>query len=223
MVIKSETSGPGIKGVALYDSHTQTPIRMAVINDVTRLPVSSVLVSSAGDILPNDPVSFALTTMALPHYRIHTGESFEVGHYILSLADDGFLNILIQVGSDKELHLTHSVEASGDAIFDILEGTTFSAAGTALTAYNDRRRGTPASSTATFTHTPTITLAGTVIIPQHYIFGGTGPKSGGAGVSDRAEIILKVDTDYLLRLQNVAGSAKNVSSRVTFYEASVPV
>jgi len=40
MVIKSATSGPGIKGVALYDSHTDTPIRMAIVEGVTRVPVS---------------------------------------------------------------------------------------------------------------------------------------------------------------------------------------
>ena len=51
MAILSDTSGPGIKGVALYDSHTNTPIRMSQINGVTRVPTSAVLVDSSGNTL----------------------------------------------------------------------------------------------------------------------------------------------------------------------------
>jgi len=40
MGVKSEISGPGIKGVALYDSHTDTPVRLAVVEGITRVPVS---------------------------------------------------------------------------------------------------------------------------------------------------------------------------------------
>lgn len=39
MVVKSTTSGPGYKQVALYDSHTDNPVRMAVIDGVIRVPV----------------------------------------------------------------------------------------------------------------------------------------------------------------------------------------
>ena len=49
MTIVSGSSGPGWKGVALYDSHTNTPVRMAQFNGVTRVPVSSVLVDSSGN------------------------------------------------------------------------------------------------------------------------------------------------------------------------------
>ena len=38
--IKSTVSGPGIKGVALYDSHTESPLRMAIVDGVIRVPTS---------------------------------------------------------------------------------------------------------------------------------------------------------------------------------------
>ena len=50
-MVLSDTSGPGWKGVALYDSHTDTPVRMSSINGVTRVPTSAVLVDSSGNAL----------------------------------------------------------------------------------------------------------------------------------------------------------------------------
>lgn len=43
--IKSAKTGPGIKGVALYDSHTENPIRMATVDGVIRLPTSNPAIS----------------------------------------------------------------------------------------------------------------------------------------------------------------------------------
>ena len=44
-MVLSNKSGPGWKGVALYDSHTDTPVRMAQVDGVIRVPVSNPAVS----------------------------------------------------------------------------------------------------------------------------------------------------------------------------------
>ncbi len=197
-------------------------LRLALVGTTYRLPTSTVLVDSDGNLVDIDNLSGAVTTLNRPHKAIHDGFNFETGFYDLAVVDDAFLDILIVTGATKELHLVHSVEATGDGIFNMYEGAIVSAAGDALPVYNSLRRGTPASTTATVTSGPTVTTTGGRIIPEHFIFGGTGPKSGGGDAEARAETVLKISTTHLIRFQNKANAEKAAQTRVAFYEVSPP-
>lgn len=158
-----------------------------------------------------------LATISTPHLRIHEGKGFVAGHFILALADDANLDILIQVGASQSMHTILDVAAGGDATVTIYEGTTFSAAGTALTSFN-KLRSSVTPSAATITHTPTITVIGTPL-PTKLVAGGMGGNAGGGsdGGFDR-ELIFTAGTDYLIRTTNIAGQAKPVSSVLEWYE-----
>lgn len=207
---------PKAARVVIYDAAGNA------ITDSAANALKGLLVTEDGVAVSVDDVHSALVFVGISHHEIHNRNSFIAGHFIENVADDASLDILVQVGADNELHMVHEGSAAGDALLDLYEGVTFSAAGTGLTAHNDHRRPTVPVTTATFTHTPTVTNIGTKVIPQHYIQGGTGPKAGGGGFGAREENVLTVSQTYLFRFTNIAGAAKNMAIYLPFYERPAP-
>lgn len=163
-----------------------------------------------------DPANQALVTTDAIHRNIHRGVMFHVDKSEEGIADDGSVEILIQVGSTHNVHLSITVAAGGDHKYELYEDTTFSGAGTALTPTNrDRRSST--TSASTFTHTPSISADGT-LLTNGLRPGGHGGNSVGGSGTGFAEWILATDTVYLVRLTNLAGTAKLLSLSLDFYE-----
>ena len=150
------------------------------------------------------------------HTNVHRGIMFASGYHDMAVADNGAVELLIQVGSTRSAHTLLSVAVGGDAEAELFEGTTFSAAGTAATPVNKNRLSAIAAVT-TVTHTPTLTLDGTQIA-SGFIPGGTKAQAGGGQGASFAEWVLASDTVYLVRLTNRAGNVQPLGIVVDFYE-----
>lgn len=165
-----------------------------------------------------DTTSRHLIQMNEIHARIHEGSFFSTGLADPALANDGVLEIVIQTPATGAIHARFAGAAGGDFRVGLFEGTTFSAAGTTLTPSN-RNRLSSIVTTATFTHTPTLTLDGTALF-DGYIGGGTGGNAIGGQISSFEEFILDQSTNYLARVTNVSGQASLASLTVQFYDTN---
>lgn len=158
----------------------------------------------------------ALCTVDVVHLMVHAGRYFSAGVYNAALAGAGTLDILVQTGT-QAMHLVWRGSSSGHATLNAYEGTTFSAAGTALAALNHNR--TSAKTTdATITHTPTVTAVGTQMNGTEFLAAGNkGDGAGAIGSAFGNEFNLAPSTSYLFRLTNVSGGASQTSTGISFY------
>ena len=148
------------------------------------------------------------------HFNLHEGKAFIVSRDSGSIADAATSDMLIQVGSTA-LRFTTGAGTTGSFRADIYEGTTFSAAGTALVAYN-KLRSSSNTTNATFTHTPTITDLGTTVWCS--LISGGKKVGGDAELPEIDQFILTANTDYLYRLTNISGVAARAIFNVSYYE-----
>lgn len=153
------------------------------------------------------------------HQRVHEGNSYTAEHEFTGIGAGATAEILIEVGSNKTLHFDYRLSAENDCRIEIFEAPT-ATPGTALTAYNQARYSSNTSD-ATLTHTPTGVTAGSTRIHRRIFYGSlfSGGIGGNGGASARApEIVLKKDTDYLIRLTNNAGVAQDMHIELGWYE-----
>jgi hypothetical protein len=149
------------------------------------------------------------------HYHVHAGYHFTVCHAATGVANNGNLDIRFKTGA-KSCHSIFDVAPSAKAQFYVYEAATISA-GTALAAYNNNRNSAK-ETTATVTHTPTVTATGTINPIKKFLGSGTPGIPIGALENTRNELILKPNTEYLIRLTNTSGSAADLGICVFYYE-----
>lgn len=178
--------------------------------------MGSVLIKEGGDVVDVDGIDDALVTTDEIHANIHRGILFEATHVDLSVAASSSIEMLVQVDAGQSAHALINLETTGDATYELYEGTTFSAAGTAIDATNRNRESTNTAVTVV-THSPTVTDAGTRI-DYHLRPGGGGPHAGGGSGMLYKEWVLRPGTAYLLRMTNINTSAHAVSMHVDWYE-----
>jgi hypothetical protein len=165
----------------------------------------------------NNIVSFgSAKVIDIEHYKIHEGSSFMCNHYSASFANNTYLDLRLTT-TTKQVHLMCSFNAGGACAGSLTEIAT-TTLGTPVTIYNlNRNSGTV--STVTAVTQPTVSNEGTVIF-KTYLPGGAAaaPTTVGAGANSRVEVILKTDTVYLVRLQNISGSARSGVVNLSWYE-----
>lgn len=145
------------------------------------------------------------------HQKTHEGRYFSGGYYNASVASSGTVELLVQITTET-WHAKATVAVGGDSTVQIFEGTTFSAAGTAVTMTN-HNRASAKTFTGTVTHTPTLTAAGTQLNGTMLIPGGSGGNASGGDIGFENEFVLKASTNYMIRVTNV--STGNVAISVT--------
>lgn len=156
------------------------------------------------------------------HVLVHEGEFFQTCVLNTSVANTSAIQLLIQCAASKSVHLYVKLVAGGDALFQMYEGPTFSAAGDALTAHNHNRVSSKTAS-GVFTSSPTVSDNGTLMC-QEFLAGGTGQGNGATpgavqGLATE-QYVLSPGEDYLLKLTNNAGSNQPLQIIVAFYEVS---
>lgn len=178
-------------------------------------------VDKSGNVHPLQvcPIVKCQTVLSYPHQEVHLGNTYLVTRLADDVADDANFDIHIINGSAKLLHIVASATVEGLSWGYIYEGTTYSAPGTAMTIYNLNRSSNNTSS-ASAKHTPTVNSLGTKIF-EILINGGTGPRSAGGALRVTTELVLDVSGDYLFRITNKAGAAKDISMLLQWYEVSV--
>jgi len=153
------------------------------------------------------------------HAEVHEAGMYHASHLYTTIGDDANADMLIKVGANKELHSAIAVVAGGDAYFYLYSGTTTSAIGTAITPRNMNREDGTDASDADVRHTPTVSSAGTQLAAG-FIPGGQKNQAVGGDARSGAEWILAKSTDYLARVTNKAGSAKDISIVLEYYQES---
>ncbi len=182
-----------------------------------------------------DQSSHTLTTIGHEHHEVHDGRSFAAYFDNTTANSDDDISAIGFITEDgtRWVHLVVSVAASAAAEFFLEEGTTIDdGAGTEATIYNRDRNNTNTSivkaldASHTFGQITTYTEAqinaanysvGTVI-EYSILVAGEGKKAVGGTARGSQEWILKQNTKYLLRIQNIGASANVHQIHMNFYE-----
>lgn len=157
-----------------------------------------------------------VVTTNIVHARIHQGLMFSSSVLDEGLANDANLDILIQISSPVSAHLRATGRVSGDAIFRIFEGTEVSDIGTPNPVINRNRFSDIVSEAQVFI-APTIADVGLELDAQFIPGGGPGPSSGGDSPFFE-EFILRTNTNYLIRLNNISGQSMIANIQLDYYE-----
>lgn len=161
-----------------------------------------------------DTTTDSIKVVDYAHSELHLGRHFQVTNTTL-LAKNGTYDILI-VASDtlRWAHTIFGVETNDAAIVVSLhEGITYSASGTAAVEIN-RNRNSVYTAGLAVSYTPTITATGTLVYRKAL---GSGKNNGGSA-RDNAELILKQNTAYLLRITEGNVAATNINWEIDWYE-----
>lgn len=159
--------------------------------------------------------NYASRVILTEHARIHEGKAFSAGLYNAALGNNASIEILIQ--PVNAMHMIFGASAGGDCEVHRFEGTTFSAAGGALTAFN-KNRFSLIESGATITSAPTLTVDGTELPPGFIPGGFGGNATGGQDGGYEREMILNSTEVYLFRLTNISGISAPANSIIEWYE-----
>ena len=158
-----------------------------------------------------------LISMSTTHNLIHRGLYLGAGYIDTAVTAAADIEVLIQVSSAHDMHLSIKTITGGDATLDIYEGTTVSAAGTSVTVRNHNRKFSDTSN-STITHTPTITGDGTLIWKEYIPGGSTGVAPGAIQQVSAEQTVFKANTNYLFRLTNNAAVTEPLQIQISFYE-----
>lgn len=159
-------------------------------------------------------------TISTDHSSIHSGEGFNASIYGEAVADDGFVQMEFRTSSSANSYVhmkLMSAMSEGLSLFTAVEAPTLTTGATAVTPQNLRRVDTPPTSVSVLKSNPTSISGGTIIRAYYIGAGGTGTGAGGMNDKD-IELVLKPDTVYLFRVQNIAGAAKALSLWLFWYE-----
>lgn len=157
--------------------------------------------------------------MPSEHGMIHKGKMFYAGVIWGSgneIANGASAQILIQVSSG--MHMVYDISCGGHAEVHIFRNPTFGPQGTTVNIFNKNEYYSTAS-TATITHTPTVSVDGTELPPKILPGGVKTAGSGGQDGSFSRELILKGGNDYLMRVTNISGAIQIVGIAMEWYEA----
>lgn len=213
MAVQSSRKRSGNKGHHSFGTEV-------TLSDGTTAFLPSTSIINSGDIdteVAVDTINNSIVTIESEHYRIHQGQAYRATVQASSLASSASFDVLLDNPAANYPHLrSYSGKITGgpcDVFF--YEGTTTSAAGTAVTAVNMSRNS---SNTAdlVITHTPTVTDVGTQI---EYTLMPEGHKQGGGWSAAPLEWILKVSTKYLIRITNNNQQSVDASVEFFWYES----
>lgn len=178
---------------------------------------------TAGDLAAVDEDGSALHGITVLHQKTHNGETYGACYEQQNIANNASIALYILPGGTVAPHIIASASAEGKGDFAIYEGPDITNPGTRVIPRNrNRDLLLPDSSRVGIWHTPTIGGGGLgTLLLAFFLPGGSGGQSLGAALSERDEFILAPAIPYLLRFRNRAGTAKDASLCVTFYEVTV--
>lgn len=163
----------------------------------------------------------SLVAISPEHYWIHQGLSYEAGFLWsegTAIADNANADFLIEAGAG--MHAIFEIAVGGDCEVRYYRNPTFSIPSPSdiVTPHNKNDYSTNISASS-ITANPTITDAGSLVVPKMLPGGGifgTGAIDGGFS----RETILKAGDDYLVRVTNRSGAATQISITAEWYEPS---
>jgi hypothetical protein len=146
------------------------------------------------------------------HYKIHKGDTYESCTINIDVADEAYLDVVIS--ANVETHIVAIAAVEGKSYASIYKNITYTG-GDAL-AKSNLRFSSSNTYDGVVIENPTISDLGTHITCE-LIVGETGPKSIGSTTQRPAEMIIEAGENLLVRVQNVAGLAKDLNVNILYY------
>ena len=148
------------------------------------------------------------------HQAVHEKGMYTISKTFKGVANNAFVDIHIVPPTGYEAHTRIVIVCEGKAYFTSYVGTTYTNEGTAITPFNRVTNGDATTAVVKFGTTPLVlgTQRG-----DDMINGGTGGNSSGGTLNQDIESIISPTQDLLLRVQNVAGTAKDIGFIVNYY------
>lgn len=152
---------------------------------------------------------------------IFNGQMWTFRHR-LSIAGNTTVDaIQVKTGSPKLIHAfqrTMTVEGGGPYVISLVEAPATITDGTLLTTnHNMDRRSTKTSQLQYFSNPTNVT--GGIIIDEDFVPTGSGPKATGSFAGSGVERVLKVNTTYVLRVQNQSSNAGTFQFNILTYDS----
>lgn len=176
--------------------------------------------SAAGVDLLTDLLVPSRTTITVPHYEIHTGNSYMISYLLADgspLADDASISFQFTLGLNR-MHFTFMGACGGHAELSLLRDPTVTGPGGLMDIERMRQDTTDRSSTSTVRLNSAYT--GGAVVTGCFMPNGVGPWATGGLAREDTEIILATTSDYILVLTNRAGGAQPASLFAQWYEES---
>lgn len=155
-----------------------------------------------------DLVTESINVVNYPHHEIHAGNAFEATDY------DGDVDIagpkywsIVTPNTTKWAHFTFFLFAEAGGTVEFFETPTTPSGGSALTAYN-RNRNSATTSGLTIRYNRSVVADGTRIGLGRTGTSGNPAKATGGSVETRGEIILKQNTEYIIKYTTDADNNK---------------
>ncbi|MGE4214536.1 MAG: hypothetical protein AB7E42_07145 [Anaerotignaceae bacterium] len=189
-----------------------------LVFNTTSKPLNVTLTDGSSNVtIVND----AIESIDIVHAEIHEGMHYTANHFYPAVANNAYVYMHIRTGSTKYSHLTMVVQAEAKSYVTFYADSTYTTNGTSVTAFNNNLPSINTTASSIY-YAPTEVVVGTLIY-EDFVPAGSGSKSISATNVSRNEWILDLDTDYLLRVQNVGGSSVTSDTTITFvyYEVSV--
>lgn len=146
-------------------------------------------------------------TIDAQHWRIHNGSHFFAGGTSPLLGNGDTFDVAVTTPSDVGVTLptynaSGEFSSTGPGLLELFEGATLTAlTGQVVPFYNNDRNCIKTSSLTAIVN-PTVTDTGVAIVTE--AMGSTGPGTSLGGLAvQRAEILLKYDTVYLVRFTSM--------------------
>lgn len=160
-----------------------------------------------------DKSSSALVSIDFAHHEIHEGDHYFIKNFTI-ISGSGVLDFLaVTPNTTKWAHMLVQFSFEAEANIVIYEGATTSADGSAVISYNRNRNSANTAAVILYTG-PTVTTTGTQISAYKT---GSGKLTGGESRAS-AELILKQNTKYLIRVTNDTVSNNWVDYLADWYE-----
>lgn len=154
------------------------------------------------------------------HEYVHEGKLWTLNFRDTGIANNGISYVRIKTGA-KKLHVVIDFGNGGDGLFKTYSGTTYNANGTLadgvkMTVFN-RNPSMAVPLLATAYYNPTINVLGTVR-GLRMIYGGNGGTAIGSTGTKGIESVISANSEFLISVQNLAGTAQPSSIVVEMYE-----
>ena len=168
----------------------------------------------------NNSNNYSIQTIDITHQHIHDGEFFTANYEELAVANNGVVRLRITTSAINYCHLVIDGSVEGKVRFKTYAGSTYTVAGTTadatkLTVFNRNSGGGVPGTTIRYNPTPNVLGA---LRGLQTIFAGTGPKTTGGSNGSREETVLLANTDILIVITNVSGSAQDINVVLNWYE-----
>lgn len=159
-----------------------------------------------------DSMDRALVSINQEHHETHEGEHFTLAHYFADIDTDGYGRIRFKTPTDKYIHAVFFAARSLGILLTIYRAPGFTHnASNVLTSTNrnDALRATKTDPLQEARHTPSGAGAGTVFLQTMILGAGGNPvQSAGGQTRDANEVVLDLDTVYLIEAQSLSDNNK---------------